>query len=294
MASSATASAAKTTPLSFMEALHPLVLIYRPAETSSSSTTYKQPRLIIIGSWTGAQDVHIAKYIFRYQALYPAAQILLLKSTMTQVLNPSQIGSIMQHAVPVIRAAFPQGTSPSSPELLIHILSNGGSSSLANLYREYGAAASAGEATHLPPHVTIFDSCPGVYTIRSTVAFVSVGLPRFVQLLAAPFLYASATVWSALIVVGLLPDGLREWGEAHNNIALNGSELRRAYISSPRDAIVGYQDVEAHAADAMAKGFSVVMEKYEDSGHVAHMRQDQDRYWNIVRMIMDGSNSLTG
>lgn len=208
---------------------------------------------------------------------------------MSCIVRPSQIGPAMKHAASVVRAAFQAPVPPSSsPPLLIHIFSNGGSSSVANLYEQYAAAAGPGEDERLPPHVTVFDSCPGLFRIPRAVAFVSVGLSSFQQLLAAPFLYAFAVLWTASMAMGLLPDSLSAWYRSHNHDAGNAAEVRRAYIYSPNDTLTDYKDVEAHAAEAKTKGFSAALEKYEGSAHVAHLRKDESRYWEIVRRTLEG------
>lgn len=198
----------------------------------------------------------------------------------------------MKPAAAIIRAAFPTQTpiSSSSPPLLIHIFSNGGSSSVANLYERYAAVAGPSDDKHLPPHVTIFDSSPGVYSVSRAVAFVSVGLSSFQKLIATPILYVWAVTWSVLIALGLLPDSLSDWGKAHNQTG-NTAELRRTYIYSTVDALTDYKAVEAHAADAETKGFSVTLEKFEGSAHVAHVRKDESRYWEIVKRIMESSEA---
>ncbi|KAI1852783.1 hypothetical protein JX265_003269 [Neoarthrinium moseri] len=286
------ASATGANAVCFMEILDPFVSLYQPSEASSSSSSYgagHQPRLIIIASWTGARSVHIAKYIIKYQALYPASQILLLRSTMNHIIRPSLIGPSIKCAASVVRSTFPTVTSSASPPLLIHMFSNGGSSSIANLYEQYRIMAGPDDEKQLPPHVTIFDSCPGVYSITHAVAFVSVSLSSVQQLIAAPILYAWAVVWSAFMALGLLPDSLGDWGKAHNNDPGNKAEIRRVYIYSPSDALIDYRAVETHAADAKTKGFSPKLEKYEGSAHVAHLRKDEKRYWEIVRRSMEGS-----
>lgn len=282
-----------------MERLGPLVSLYRPSSEASSTTgtaADQQPRLVIISSWTDARDAHIAKYVARYQVLYPAAQILLLRSTMSCIFRPAQIGPAMRRAASVVRAAFQGQTRalqvPSSssgpPPLLIHIFSNGGSSSVANLYEQYAATAGPDGEKCLPPHVTVFDSCPGLFTSARAVAFVTVGLSSLQRLAAAPFLYAFAALWTASMALGLLPDSLADWSRSHNHHAANAAEMRRVYIYTPEDSLTDYRDVEAHAAEAEAQGRSVVLEKYENSAHVAHLRKDEKRYWEIVRRIMEG------
>ena len=294
MSSTAAAPAPTARPLSFMEKLGSLVSFYQPLEASSSSSSTSadyQPRVIVIAGWTDAKDVHISKYIVKYQALYPAAQILLLKSTMSCILRPSQIGPAMKPAASVVRAAFqtPVSSSPSSsPSLLIHIFSNGGSCSVAKLYEQYAAMAGADEDKRLPPHVTVFDSCPGLFHIPRAMAFISVGLSSFQKLIAAPFLYIWALFWTASMALGFLPNLLGDVYMSHNKDEGNMAEMRRVYIYSPTDALVDYKDVETHAAEAETKGFSVALEKFEGSAHVAHLRKDESRYWEIVKRTIEG------
>lgn len=284
--SSASPTAIPIKPLSFMEKLGPLVSIYRPSEAVSPSAD-RQPRLIIISSWTDAKDVHIAKYIAKYQSLFPSAQILLLRSTMGCIFRPSQIGPAMKVAASVIRAAFQTPVSPSSPPLLIHAFSNGGSSSIANLYEQFAVTADTTDDKVLPPHVTIFDSCPGLFRIPCAVAFVSVGLPFLQKIIAGPFLYAFAVFWTTSMAMGMLPNSLSEWYKSHNEHMANNSEVRRVYIYSDIDSLTDYNDVEAHAAEAKTKGFSVALEQYEGSAHVSHLRQDEKRYWDIVKRVIE-------
>ncbi|KAH8772512.1 hypothetical protein F5883DRAFT_548785 [Diaporthe sp. PMI_573] len=194
----------------------------------------------------------------------------------------------MKHAASVVRAASQSPASSFSPPLLIHIFSNGGSSSIANLYEQYATTAGPNEDKRLPPHVTIFDSCPGLFRIPRAVAFVSVGLSSIQQMIAAPFLYAFAVFWTATMALGLLPNSLADWYKSHNNDPGNTAEVRRVYIYSSTDTLTDHKDVETHAAEAKGKGFSVALEKYEGSAHVAHIRKDETRYWDIVRRAMEG------
>ncbi|CAH0051744.1 unnamed protein product [Clonostachys solani] len=275
-------------PLFFMEKLGRLVSLYRPEKTeaSNSSSANKHPRLIIVGSWTDARDVHIAKYIVKYQALYPGAQILLLKNTTAEIYRPSRIGPAMKAAVPVLRDVHPPGPLPSSPEVLIHIFSNGGSGSIANLYEQFAASAGSGE--HFPRHVTILDSSPSVYSIGHAVTFVTLNMPSFQRIIATPLLYIWAIAWSVLIALGLVASS-GDWGKAHNNKPAE-TEARRVYIYSGADVLIDDKGVESHAADAEAKGFSVKLERFEGSAHVAHVRKDEHRYWDIVKKAWGGSS----
>jgi hypothetical protein len=137
--------------------------------------------------------------------------------------------------------------------------------------------------------VTIFDSCPGLFGIPRAVAFLSIGLPYLQQLITAPFLYTFASFWTALVAIGLLPNPLREWYKSHNDDPGNAAEVRRMYIYSSTDALTNDRDVRAYAAEAKTKGFSAALEKFGRSAHVAHLRKDETRYWEVVRKTMEGS-----
>ncbi|PVH91946.1 hypothetical protein DM02DRAFT_620225 [Periconia macrospinosa] len=205
------------------------------------------------------------------------------------IVTPSHIGPAMKIAASALRDAFQTPPSSPSPSLLVHMFSNGGSSSLTNLYEQYAATAGPDDDKRLPSHVSIFDSSPTLFHIPHAVAFGSVGLSSpFQRLIAAPFLYAYAIFWAACMFLGVIHNSLEDWYKSHNNHPANSTELRRVYIYSPADTIVAYRDVESHAKEAKAKGFSVVLEKYEGSAHVAHVRKDESRYWQIVKKTWEG------
>ncbi|KAK3390617.1 hypothetical protein B0H63DRAFT_390608 [Podospora didyma] len=289
--------ATKAKPLSFMERLSPQVSIYRPPASSLSSNTnnHGSPKLILLASWTDAIDSHIVKYIAKYQTVYPASQVLLIKSTTRVFFKPTRIPEVVAPAIPAIRACFPEPSSSTTPpELLIHIFSNGGSSSIASLYQAYAAdAASATGGDQdplLPAHTTIIDSAPSVYTAAEAVVFFTLGLSTIPRLLALPLIYAVTYTWGVLIATGWLGfrDWTRIWGDAHND-PLKNKEIRRTYIYSEKDGLINYKLVEQHADEAEAKGFEVRREKFVGSEHVAHARKDEGRYWDVVRTTWEGA-----
>ncbi|PTB74148.1 hypothetical protein M440DRAFT_1338223 [Trichoderma longibrachiatum ATCC 18648] len=81
-------------PLSYMEHLSPSVSYYNPASLNDTNPnsdknnkqditapgTKGHPELILVLSWMGARDVHIAKYIAQHRALFPSSPILLVRS----------------------------------------------------------------------------------------------------------------------------------------------------------------------------------------------------------------------
>ncbi|KLU92008.1 hypothetical protein MAPG_10955 [Magnaporthiopsis poae ATCC 64411] len=274
-------------PLSMMAKISPIAYLYRPEPKAGAKTpalwTPPAPKLIVVCTWLGAQEKHIAKYILRYQAVYPTSQILLIRCEFAHLLNPDIAVREIQPAVSALREAVGENTAAASsfkkPEMLVHVFSNGGSSMLCHLY-------DACKPASLPRHVKIFDSAPGQWSYRSCLMAISVGVSGKWKFLLTPFFH--------IVVIGYYVkhfvftwnracgDPLARCAAAHNDPAVNATEVKRAYIYGDEDQLVASGAVEEHGADAKRKGFEVRMEKFVGGGHVAHARTDVDRYWRIV------------
>jgi hypothetical protein len=107
----------------------------------------------------GAADAHIAKYTAHYQSWFPDAPILLVKSTYLHMFLFSHGRKEVAPAAAALKALAGDNVAASStqgkPVAIFHHFSNGGTISFHNL-------ASAMAPSPLPPHVTIFDSTPGL------------------------------------------------------------------------------------------------------------------------------------
>ena len=312
----APASATVDNPLFSFIRISELVYLYRPSDdrkpsassgssgssSASTSPAVKSPRLILLASWMDAREPHIAKYTTRYQALYPESSIVLIRSfaynfTTKAHLHPKAI----EPAVPVIRSIFSEADaggggggeaeSGGAPHMLVHVFSNGGSATLRLLYGMYAQSAttpggSPARLLLLPAHVTIFDSAPGQWRWRRSVAAFMISLARAhwaVRLVARPVLHlVSALYWVVHVGLGR-PGALGLSWLAHNDRAQNRAERRRTYIYSEEDQLIDHRDVEEHAAAAARNGYAARLEKFSGSQHVAHVRVDEQRYWAIVR-----------
>lgn len=289
-------------PLSFMTKLSPVVYFYKPDPTSTCTPAPNAPRLLLLAAWMGAQEAHIEKYILPYQAIYPTSPILLLRY------SPNHFMSVFSWkrraleaqyavAVPILRqiADSPRPNGPSgTPEMLIHIWSNGGSISLTAVYHHFKNATTAA----FPSHTIVFDSVPGVFNHASGVRVMSQFLPLMMRVLVIPVLHLmGAWYWLWHVVLGSRIKSLRGFlevlAEGHNDLSVEfggraRTEVRRAYIYGPDDEIILAKHVEDHADDARKKGMSVRTERFVGSKHVQHVRVDQERYWRVVRETWEG------
>ena len=57
----------------------------------------------------------------------------------------------------------------------------------------------------------------------------------------------------------------------------------RSYIYSDADGLCPAADIALHAMEAERLGLRVRNEVWVGSGHVAHMKLDPERYWNVVK-----------
>ena len=74
-----------------------------------------------------------------------------------------------------------------------------------------------------------------------------------------------------------------------NDTDLFSTAASRLYVYSVADKLIFWQDVEAHATEAETKGYKVQTVKYLESGHTAHLLQDEKRYWNAVSGLWDSA-----
>ncbi|KAK4095822.1 hypothetical protein N658DRAFT_502291 [Parathielavia hyrcaniae] len=315
MASDSTASLTGSGPLGSMTRLSPSVYIYRPQTTPSltispaetgSTTKAPIPKLIVLATWMGARDAHIAKYLAPYQALFPTGPILLMRSEPRYFLRPGGIARELAPAVAFVRSLFPDvslhgpatGRPPTTggqPQLLMHAWSNGGATCLHHLRlallspNHTTTPRTKRPATTLPPYTLVLDSAPGTLTYRGSYRAFTAGLKGPVKWLIAPLMHALCAWFTLLYTLRIIDGPLARMARGLNDgAAWKGVEVRRTYVYGDRDLLVDHADVERHAEEARGKGFTVRRERFEGGEHVAHARVDPERYWRVVRETWEG------
>nr|OQO25851.1 hypothetical protein B0A51_09763 [Rachicladosporium sp. CCFEE 5018] len=263
-AASSSSGGGEAGPLSSMTRLSSAVYLSQPPDSDHS----QRPRLIFLLGWVAARDGHLFKYVSSYRYLDPTATLVLIKARVLTMGSPSAAARDVSPAVSILHSHFNSSVTASTgkPDLHFHLFSNGGSCLLANIIVLYGPDV-------LPRHTTIYDSAPSLrFDTGQIVHAITAGLPAGLYRTSARPMFAA-------------------WTSMQNNpdVVL---EAIRVYMYSDTDPIISSQEVEAHARDAEGKGFVVRREVFKGSGHVAHALSESDRYWRVVRDVLQEGGKI--
>ncbi|MCJ1292606.1 hypothetical protein MMC34_004158 [Xylographa carneopallida] len=271
-------------PLSQFIQINPSVYV---SEAPESTTKTKEapaqlghPDIILLFSWSGANIKHVAKYIPGYIDLYPTAQIILVTSAFTDFVFGGSASKRLW-LEPVIQILTPHPEA----RILVHLFSNGGSHKLwrlAKLYREK-------QGRVLPMNAMILDSAPGKTTFERSAEAIAYELPKawYLRLPGLLLLHLFLSLlWAVLTATGRKSTIDRVWEELNDPDLISVKAIRE-YIYSKADRLVWWKDVEDHADEAEARGYQVRKEMFENTGHVAHMRLEYEKYWSEVAALWD-------
>ena len=277
-------------PLSFMTKLSQAVYLLKPDTASSTRFDPSAPALIFLCGWMAARDIHLAKYVRNYQALYPTASILLLKSRSMDMAFPFIARSDAEPAIAPLRGIL-RGSpaTPDKAQLLVHLFSGAGSGMLSAVYDMYAASGVDEKDRILPLHITIFDSSPALKFDHGKITDANiVEVPEGPQrIVMKPIMqFVLAFWWISFSMLGFT-DYIAGHAIAHND-ARKVREVRRAYVYSDRDPFIPSEGVEKHAELARRAGFNARTELFVGSPHCAHARAEPERYWRIVRETWEG------
>ena len=240
--------------------------------------------LILFFSWNAAAAKHIAKYTVGYRTQFPSARIVLVRNYTPDMLRSEpSIHKLQKHAREVVHEHVQSGGP-----VLVHHSSNGGANQVIEFAR--GWKAEYGEM--LPMRVQIFDSGPAEGSWSKSHAAISASLPRsFVWRV-----FGSALVHLLLVSIFVFDkvtgtgNRLRTLCSQLNNPVLFKLVTPRVYLYSKADKMVDWEDVEAHADEAEAKGYKVQRVRFEKSPHVGHIMEDAEKYWNAIMGVWKSSS----
>ncbi|KAE8381285.1 hypothetical protein BDV26DRAFT_95992 [Aspergillus bertholletiae] len=290
------------------------VYVYDPRLGSfgDNPNSARDPTVIVLYTWADAHVRLVQKYFQGYKDLYPSTKIIIV---MAKTMKTFFAGQETNQAVVremVVKELWPlssrkpstsgelpetlQYRGTSQPRILMHAFSNSGGVNLeATALVWHSLQRSVGQSIGpLPIHGLILDSTPGGSSFprefHRWTAGVALGFAFLPGLLAK--LVAAIIVLLRFGIPGLF---------GRENLAVRGRRVvnspdyipttsARLYLYSDADPLIGDKDVESHGHQATAKGYRhIELEKFQGSGHVAHMRQDPKRYWAAIARFWDKS-----
>jgi hypothetical protein len=261
--------------------LNSIVSVYEPDtkytnsdEALGSCFTPAPPNTILILSWAGAAPRYIEKYVALYTAMFPAARIILTTSGIENFIYRSNKKQ-RRLVAPVVACL----QDKPGDKLLVHVMSNGGAKQWATINTAY--FNTTGHV--LTNEVTIIDSAPGRARYKQSLTCMIRILPRPL-VLCIPLSIAFVVI-SLKFLADLFPgheNVLDVMRRELNDSGLMSESARRCYIYSAEDDTIDWKDVEDHARQAEASGWSVTMVKFDGSQHVCHLRQDPIKYWQAI------------
>ena len=326
----------------------PRASLYTPSKSSVG-------QLVILCTWLGAARKHITKYTTLYQRIAPGARILLIESNVPILVSAyARQRNQIQSAVSVVldtisecgfldelpssskeaSSVFTEKCHPadddattlagSSPKIVIHTFSNGGSNTITQLLIELRKRLPC----PIPIAGIVMDSCPAKGTYWRSYNAMVLSLPpgvgtRLAGAVAVHFLLVLLYTWIACgnenpaslmrrtlldertlcnadaranrgrsteIVNGPTSDE-KTHEEMQNDAAVHPTG-RACYLYSKEDKMVEWTDISDHAKDARHRGWCVEEVVFAGSAHCAHMSRFEDQYVSAVKGMWEGSSKV--
>lgn len=146
-------------------------------------------------------------------------------------------------------------------------------------------------ASTLPVRAVIFDSSPGDSNWTSATLAFTAGINNAILKttirLTLYVVFSLAWIYLCIIHRGQYLDILYDQLLGPGIIPTSASWL---YIYSATDRLISAAAVEAHAKAAKNLGMNVMVEKYDNTPHVNHVRGDPERYWKAVTKTWERAN----
>lgn len=274
----------------------PNVLLYRSQPQRSPQPSPSQRKgtveVVILATWLGgASASRIAVYCRGYQAAYPTASILLIRTVLSDITVKTfaAVQGQLKPACDFLRSTFPSENPTAEGGALLHMFSHGGCNTALQLSRVL-RGNNHETSFPIPLHGVILDCCPGssgfikaysgaVYSLPET------RIPGLNILGRADLLPVIGTV-SLLQSWGLI-SSVEDLRRELNDTNTFGP-VPRLYLHSKGDRLVAAEDVASHAAE-IGMRVPVMREVWEVAEHVALPLEDAERYWKAIRTFVDCS-----
>lgn len=256
------------------------VKLYRPDPTEAATTTSygTGPDMIVLCTWFRALPKHVAKYVNTHRQRYPQAQILVLESTVGDMMyTPYSVQRTRLH--PVVDLL--KGIAASNQEILLHVFSNGGSNTAVQLAEAWRTT----QSSPFPVTSMVLDSCPGSPSLKLAADAVVSSSPKSTHWWVIIFAWAVVVPFVAFPQLLGGPNVVASLRERLNDVQLFSTKTRRVYLCSSTDLMVPQEDVVSHCESARSAGYDANLVKIDDSAHVSHVMKDPSRYWSAVEDV---------
>ncbi|KAK6958412.1 hypothetical protein Daesc_001212 [Daldinia eschscholtzii] len=259
--------------------LGPSIFLYTPSE-------YKTGKLVVLCTWLGAADKHIDKYADIFRKVAPNSKILLLKSFVGSMISPySKQEREMKPAEHVVYHVLDQCSGTTKPQILFHMMSNGGINSATNLL----AILQRKLKKPLPLVGLICDSVPtGASYVKTCRAFMYSFPDSFpLNIVSTVCIHVLISLLYISIATGRYEAPEDYWRKSVLDDKLIDSK-RIAYIASKSDKMIDWKDVSSHAELARKKGWVVKEFIFDDTPHCNHISKYEGLYVNTVADLWNG------
>ncbi len=251
------------------------ILLYQPSVQQAARAKYSPgPSLIVLCTWVAAQPKPITRYTDNYQRCFPNASILIVQTSLYHMVFTTDKGHQNRLKIVTDIICNQNGT------VYLHGFSNGGAVTVSQLLWALPSSYRRNTFSAL-----VLDSCPGRGTYGRTAKAMVVSLPKN----AVARLLGAVPVHVVLVVLYILDklgfgNVISRARQRLNDETLFELKMPRLYIYSKADEMVLWNDVHDHAEEARRKGYERLSELvFDHSGHCAHIRENEDKYWKAVQ-----------
>jgi hypothetical protein len=242
------------------------------------------PSLILLCTWTGAQNRYIAKYTAEYRSLFPSARIMVIATTAKDLCFRSSRQKQRRLEVAVDRIIRYEYLvdSFSTGGILMHAFSEGGSNKACELVEAYYNTT----CKRLPLRALYLDSTPGHPRYLHSCNALYKSLPRIPIVNYILFVLCCAllgAIFTYYHVFTTFENNFITWTRRRLlDSTYFDLSVPRCYLYSKNDVLISWLDIYAHAEESFLHGVPVQEVLFEKSGHVDHARVEPRRYWDAV------------
>lgn len=249
------------------------------------STYSTSPSLVLLFSWTGAQQRHISKYISGYAKLFPTSPVLVIETSLKDLVirSSAEKQRNLQRTIDVmIKSGLSNGN------ILIHCFSDGGS----NKAVEFAEAYHARIGHKLPCQALCLDSTPGHPRYLNYAAAFQKSLPQNIIVRCFGLLFGMLTLaifWFLYyVLIGFEKNVIMETSRRLEDERFwNTKSTPRVYLFSEKDDMIYWRDVERHGVEAARNGVRTMLVRFRNSGHCNHVKEGEKKYWGAVREVWE-------